>query len=143
MAAGDSFSASFALGVICQACTSRGSSIAMAPPPWLNAMRSPGCRAATPPVIIEAQARAMSPGKHTACSEKGPTMRSWPAGRSACTKIAAAEYRLELRVADRGAVHVAGDFDPGKFQALYYVMEFVKRGVEILQRHGAQAHEAL
>jgi hypothetical protein len=41
------------------------------------------------PVIIEAQASAMSPGKHTACSEKGPTMRSWPAGRSACTKIAA------------------------------------------------------
>ena len=82
-------------------------------------MRSFGWREAMP-VIIEAQARATSPGKHTACSGNAPTMRSWPAGRSAWTKIAApsrsaAAKKGSKRVADRDPVDVARDLYTGKF----------------------------
>ena len=96
MTSGDSVSDSFAFGNMFQACIRRGSRIGMVPPPWLKAMRSFGWRAPMPPVIIEAQASAISPGKHTACSEKAPTMRSWPAGRSACTNTAERFYYDEL-----------------------------------------------
>jgi hypothetical protein len=108
------------LGVTFHACTRRGSSTPSAPPPWLKAMRSFGWRAAMPPVIIEAAASAISPGKHTACSANAPTMRSWPAGRSAWTKIAApacsggGEEGFEARIADGHAVDVARDFNSRK-----------------------------
>ena len=53
------------------------------------------------------------------------------------------EERLEARIADGNAVDVAGDFDPGKVQFLQDEIQFKNCTVHVLQRHRAQADEAL
>ena len=119
------------------------------PPPWLNAMRSFGWREAMPPVIIEAQARATSPGKHTACSAKAPTMRSWPAGRSACTKIEAPRRSASAKNGSKRASPIDTPLTwlaistPENFSFWTTCSSSRMAAVDVLQRNAAQADEAL
>ena len=52
------------------------------------------------------------------------------------------EERLETRIADRGAIHMARDLDAGEAE-LAAVLELADGGIHILQGHGAEADEAL
>src|SRR6185295_20372994 len=52
-------------------------------------------------------------------------------------------YTLSLHDALPISVDVARDLDTGEFQGFYHVIQFAKRGVDVLQRHGAEPDEAL
>src|SRR5688572_6584122 len=107
----------------------------MAPPPWLNAMRRRGWRAAMPPVIIEAQARrarreaagnTRGAGEGDAAGEaprrrgEGADDALRPRGTQRVHENRGAELlrggedRLEARPADRRAVDVARQPRPGE-----------------------------